>query len=74
MRWIKLGEENTKFFHAMATQKYRRNYISQLYASDSHLATSHEEIASIAWRVIEEEWGLAMELTYSLIWLPCFRE
>jgi mannosylglycoprotein endo-beta-mannosidase len=25
MRWVKVGEDNTKFFHAMATQRFRRN-------------------------------------------------
>jgi lipoate-protein ligase B len=30
IRWIKQGEENTKFFHAMATERYRRNAIASL--------------------------------------------
>jgi hypothetical protein len=30
IRWVKFGDENTKLFQAIATQKFRRNYISQL--------------------------------------------
>jgi hypothetical protein len=28
MRWAKLGHENTKFFHTVATKNYRRNLIT----------------------------------------------
>jgi mannosylglycoprotein endo-beta-mannosidase len=34
IRWVKVGEDNTKFFHAMATQRHRRNAISMLTAAD----------------------------------------
>jgi hypothetical protein len=30
IRWVRFGDENTKLFHAIATQKFRRNHISQL--------------------------------------------
>ena len=30
IRYIKVGEENTKFFHAMATERFRRNSIASL--------------------------------------------
>ena len=30
IRWTKFGDENTKFFHSIATDRYRRNSISQL--------------------------------------------
>ena len=30
IRSIKVGEENTKFFHAMATERFRRNSIASL--------------------------------------------
>lgn len=34
IRWTKFGDENTKFFHSMATDRYRRNSISQLTLPD----------------------------------------
>ena len=30
IRHIKVGEENNKFFHAMATERFRRNSIASL--------------------------------------------
>jgi hypothetical protein len=34
VRWVKVGEDNTKFFHAMATQRNRRNTISMIKDAD----------------------------------------
>jgi hypothetical protein len=34
LRWIKLGEENSKNFHAMATKRFRRNSITSLQLPD----------------------------------------
>jgi hypothetical protein len=30
IRWVKLGDENSRFFHANATIKHRRNLITTL--------------------------------------------
>jgi hypothetical protein len=43
VRWTKFGDENTKFFQAMATERYRRNSISQLTLSDGTIVTEHKE-------------------------------
>ncbi|CAN6253863.1 unnamed protein product [Urochloa humidicola] len=40
------GDENTRFFHASATQRRRKNYISML-ESDGHEHTSHDSKATI---------------------------
>lgn len=45
MRWVKFGDENTKFFHASATQRYRQNKISHLTLNDGTIITSHQEKA-----------------------------
>jgi hypothetical protein len=34
IRWMKQGDENTKFFHAMATERYRRNSIASLVSDE----------------------------------------
>jgi hypothetical protein len=31
IKWTKLGDENTKFFHTVATQQYRRLLMEQIY-------------------------------------------
>jgi hypothetical protein len=35
IKWVKLGNENTKFFHSKFTINYRHNYISMLSTKDS---------------------------------------
>jgi hypothetical protein len=47
MRWIKVGEDNTKFFHAMASQRYRRNSISSIKADNGELISDHHQMAGI---------------------------
>jgi hypothetical protein len=42
---IKQGEDNTKFFHAMATERFRRNNIAMLKADDGREVTDQQEMA-----------------------------
>ena len=57
IRWMKLGEENSKFFHAMATERYRRNTMASLQMSDGHIVTDHGQMASIAWDCYKQRMG-----------------
>jgi exonuclease III len=57
IRWVKVGEDNTKFFHAMATQRHRRNAISMLTATDGRQVTDHEEMAGLLWSSYKERMG-----------------
>ena len=45
IRYIKVGEENSKFFQAMATERYRKNSIASLQLSDGTVSSDHGEIA-----------------------------
>lgn len=45
IRYIKVGEENSKFFQAMATERYRKNSIASLLLSDGSVMSDHEEMA-----------------------------
>jgi hypothetical protein len=47
IRWIKQGEDNTKFFHAMATERYRRNNISVLKDGSGNEFSDHEIMAGM---------------------------
>jgi hypothetical protein len=49
IRWFKLSEDNTKCFHAMATQRMRRNSISMLKAEDGRVVSGHDEMAGLLW-------------------------
>jgi hypothetical protein len=69
IRWVKLGEHNTKFFHAKATERFRRNFISSLVAPDVG-----KSVIMIKWLVCyglvtRKGWGLHMVYLCSLILL-----
>ena len=57
IRWIKMGEENTKFFHAMATKRFRRSFISSLQLPDGHIVTDHDQLAAVAWNCFIDRMG-----------------
>jgi hypothetical protein len=54
IKWVKLGNENTRFFHSKATINYRHNYISMLSTEDSEEITDHEGKASILWNAFKD--------------------
>jgi len=37
-----IGEDNTKFFHAMATERYRRNSVALLHDADENEVNDHQ--------------------------------
>nr|AAO37473.1 putative reverse transcriptase [Oryza sativa Japonica Group]AAS01922.1 retrotransposon protein, putative, LINE sub-class [Oryza sativa Japonica Group]ABF96965.1 retrotransposon protein, putative, LINE subclass [Oryza sativa Japonica Group] len=47
IRWAKFGGENTKFFHAAATERYRRNLITHLQSDEGRMLTDHSEKAEL---------------------------
>jgi hypothetical protein len=57
IRWAKLGDENTKFFHTLATKNYRHNYITSLMDEDGSLVTEHYQKAAILWRAFKQRLG-----------------
>jgi hypothetical protein len=58
-RDMQFGDENTKLFHAMASQRFRKNVISQILDSSERMVTDHEEKkCSLLSRVQEKTWYL----------------
>ena len=51
IRFVKVGEKNTKFFHAMATERYRRNSIASLKLNDGSVISDHDQIAACFWGI-----------------------
>jgi hypothetical protein len=45
-RWAQVGDENTKYFHARATERYRQNSIASLTLEDGRVVDSHDEKAA----------------------------
>jgi hypothetical protein len=49
IHWIKQGEDNTKFFHAMATERFHRNTIALLHDASGNEVSDHESMAGLLW-------------------------
>jgi hypothetical protein len=54
IRWIKLGDENTEFFHSIATIAHKRNFIVSLINQDGDIITDHDQKASMLWNAYKE--------------------
>jgi hypothetical protein len=59
IRWTKFGDENTNFFHTVATERHRRNSIPTLSAADGSLATDHAAKEEIIFSSFKERLGTA---------------
>ena len=57
IRNIKVGEENTKFFHAMATERYRNNSISSITSDDGQVTSDHASIARLFLQEFKQRMG-----------------
>ena len=54
IRWANLGDENTKFFHAIATYVFRHNYITYLMTRDGKQVFDHDHKAAIYLGIFQE--------------------
>jgi hypothetical protein len=55
--WTKFGDENTKFFHYMATERYRRNNISTLISDNGDIANTHAAKEEIIFQSFKQRLG-----------------
>lgn len=55
---MQLGEENTKFFHAMATERFRHNLIAQINSNGSVFSAHHEK-ASLFYDAFQSRMGVS---------------
>lgn len=61
-RWARLGDENTSFFHSMATIRYRSNLIASLNREDGSQATEHHEKAGLLWESFRQRLGISVPI------------
>jgi hypothetical protein len=54
------GDENTKFFHSMATERFRKNVISQIMDDTGRMVSSHEEKSALFWNEFRRRLGLSV--------------
>jgi len=57
IRWVTKGDAGTKFFHANATIKHRKNLITCLENSAGTMLTSHQDKAHTLWGAYKERLG-----------------
>lgn len=51
------GDASTKFFHAHATVKYKKNFITQLLDDQGNLICDHNEKADLIWQSFKQRLG-----------------
>jgi hypothetical protein len=57
IKWVKLGDANTRFFHNKATINHRHNYIYVLMNESLAEIADHDGKADIFWKVFKERMG-----------------
>ncbi|XP_071678500.1 uncharacterized protein [Lolium perenne] len=57
IRWAKLGDENTKLFHTVATRNYRHNHIASIKSEDGIITSLHDQKAAILWNAFRNRMG-----------------
>ena len=57
INWVKLGDANTKFFHARATIRHRHNFIASLKNESQVDISDHDGKAAILWSAFKERMG-----------------
>jgi hypothetical protein len=60
---IKLGDDCTKYFHAMATVTYRKNLITQLKDEADNIICDHESKAAMIWSTFRNRMGVTTDPT-----------
>lgn len=57
IKWVKFGDECTDFFHANATVKHIRNYITTLQDENGNIYSSHEDKSLLLWQSYKDRLG-----------------
>jgi len=76
VRWTKFRDENTSFFHAAATERYRLNTITTIEADDSRIVSYHNEKAALLLEEYKKRMGFTSNpvMLYNLSQLVVTRE
>jgi hypothetical protein len=73
-RLVQFGDENTKFFHAMASERYRFNVISQLMDDTGRMVADHAEKSALFFqefrRKLGSRLGISMQFDTSFFSQP----
>lgn len=59
VRWVKFRDENSHFFHSMATMAHKKNFVVSLTQDDGNLITNHEQKANLIWMAFKDRLGIS---------------
>ena len=59
IKWAKLGGDNNKFFHAVASQNFRCNYMSSITTEDGIILLDHDIKAAHIWTSFKSRIGVS---------------
>jgi hypothetical protein len=72
---MQFGDENTKFFQAMAIERYRTNVISQIVDENGRMVTKHSEKSALFFQEFKRRLGtsvgISMQFELQQIIQPC---
>ena len=57
MRWTKFGDENSKFFQAVATERYMKNYIATLHTDEGIEVSTHDAKEKVIYETYKQRLG-----------------
>jgi hypothetical protein len=61
-RIIQFGDENTKFFHSMATERYRKNVISQILDPYGRMVSDNGEKSALFFQEFKNRLGFSVNI------------
>jgi hypothetical protein len=59
-RLVQFGDENTKFFHAIASERYRKNVISQIVDSSGRMIADYTEKSALFYQEFKSRMGCSI--------------
>ena len=59
IKWVKFGDEDTKFFHANVTISHRKNLITSLVDATGQEVHDHHLKVSILWEAFKDRLGIS---------------
>ena len=66
IRWVKFGDENTQFFQAVATERYRKNNITNLQTVDGLMVDDHMGNEALLFQAYSDRLGTSTPTTMKL--------
>ncbi|XP_020688961.2 uncharacterized protein LOC110104277 [Dendrobium catenatum] len=69
VKWIEEGDDNTRFFHSMASARRRSNLINQIKDPDGNTVSEQADVMGVIHRFFEQKW---CSVPVSEIGWPCF--